>query len=142
MSANKTVDGSHRTGRPRKSCERPFKCIQSLHLVHAESYPTVLGKTPLAAFCPIVIDSVVVVVRSKVRRRISRERFDLESTNSTATFRPVGLQHTGYDVTTYFRSAFIEVRRTAEMPLPTALGRIFMPRRLTRPTNGGDGIAK
>ena len=36
--------------------------------------------------------------------------------------------HTGYDVTSYFRSVFIEVRKKAEMPPSTALGRILVAR--------------
>ena len=43
--------------------------------------------------------------------------------------------HAGHDVTSCFRSALIEVRKTVEMPLPTAFGRILVARRFTCPTN-------
>ena len=43
--------------------------------------------------------------------------------------------HTGYDVTSYFRSAFTEVRKTAAKPRPTALGGILAARRFACPTN-------
>ena len=41
--------------------------------------------------------------------------------------------HTGYGITGYFCSAFIKIWKTAEMPLPTARGRILMVQRFAWP---------
>ena len=64
----------------------------------------------LAAYAGVV---VVVVVRTKWYSRMSWERFDLESPNVMWTFTPVD-NNTGHDVTIYFRSEVIDVRKTAE----------------------------
>ena len=42
--------------------------------------------------------------------------------------------HAGYDVISYVRLAFIEVRSSKKQP-PTALGRILVVRRFAYPTN-------
>ena len=41
--------------------------------------------------------------------------------------------HTGYDVTDYFRLAVIEVQKRSKMPPPTAFGRILVARRFACP---------
>ena len=43
--------------------------------------------------------------------------------------------HTGYEITSYFRSAFIKLEKQPKMPPPTALGRIVVARRFACPTN-------
>ena len=55
--------------------------------------------------------------------RIILERFDLESPNSIRASVPVQSHHTGYDVTSYFRSDVV-ANQTAKMPPPISSGQI------------------
>ena len=73
-----------------------------------------LAKTPLwrfALFDGLRRRSSPASSFTKWMARISREQFDLESPNSMDIHADLFYGRTGYDIISYFRSAFIEVRK-------------------------------
>ena len=62
--------------------------------------------------------------------------FHIESPHFPHIHADLLYSHIGYNVITYFRSVYIEVRKKRpKMPTPTTFGRIFVVRRFACPTN-------
>ena len=75
------------------------------------------------------VQKCVIWIQS-AKNRIIRSLFNKESPNVNQTIHAdLVYSRTGYDITSYFRSAFIEVRKkTPKMSPPTALGRTSVTR--------------